>query len=231
LSWWVSPNAARNNCSKGEFEAFKAGQFSLKKEHSSHYFNQSFRKHNKTRHISCKASSSRDLQKMSQKTSSSTIIVGAWTFIFFNRPANNDIEYVKFKSPTKAQKGRIGTSGGPIVANEGAIATILVTGSTEARDILLYYISPDLVIKEIKLRDAHLEDVNINSGWIEQGPDLTFEKGVDGAVRSVDASSFVSVSTRNNYPVVSFAPKGQTDTVRYCWYTDDDGWANTLLKF
>lgn len=166
------------------------------------------------------------------KTTSSTVVVKDWSWIFFNRPDNNDIEYIRFKTPRDATRGKIGSSNGSICANTGAIAAIADTGSTtDAIDIRLYYISPGAVIKETKLPDAHLDGVNPDSGWIEQGSDLTFEKDVPGKVRCVDTNTFLSASISNDRPLVTFADQGEGDAVVYCCYTEQGFWANTTLKF
>ena len=169
---------------------------------------------------------------MAQKTSSTTLFVNGWTYIFFNRPDTQNIEYLKFKKPKETERGLIGTSNGPIIAKEGSIDAITTTGKGDQRSIVLYYIDATPLVREIKLPDAHLDKVDVKSGWITKGPGLTFENEVTAVSRTVDPTSFLCATVRDNRGVVCFSPAGSSGQVTYCHdEAVDDVWKTAMLQF
>jgi len=178
---------------------------------------------------------------MSQKTTSSTLCVGDWTYIFLNKPETKFIDFIRFKIPTQPQTGLVGIGGSPIVASPGPLASIVYgTENQPEKQIRLYYINESKVIKEIKLENAQDDTTDLVKGWIAtpaKGPtDLQFERAFPSGTRTVDASSFLSASSRvvsgTRVPVLSYKAATAADEAGYIAYTSYSGqqWAFSKLE-
>jgi hypothetical protein len=158
---------------------------------------------------------------MAPKTTSSTLVVGDYKYIFLNRPDTQHIDYIRFKSPDRdVQTGKIGTSDGQITASEGPIDTLVY-----GQSIRVYYIANtsngNNVVREIKLDKADSDDTDPTKAWTSSGGDLKFEAGVLANWRLVDASSFLAVTSRNAQPALIFKPHGE-DKIQYIYYDTDN---------
>ena len=97
------------------------------------------------------------------KTTSDTIVVGDYTYIFLNRPDSDDLDWIRFKDPSNPAKGII--RGRPSV--EGPIAAQLFADNS----IKLYYTAKaeetegKACLKELRLLNADKDNTDITNGW------------------------------------------------------------------
>ena len=167
---------------------------------------------------------------MSKKTTSSTIPVGDWTYVFLNRPETSHIDYIRFKTPDKAETGIIGMDGQAIGSKEGPIDTLVFGGGTNIR---LFYIADDDTVSEAKLPNANLDDTDPKKAWATTGDDLTFESSISDATRTVDSTTFLAASVNGGKPVVVYKPKPSKKTpdfIQYCAWTGSK-WTTERLDF
>jgi hypothetical protein len=171
---------------------------------------------------------------MSRKTTSSTIPLGPWTYIFLNRPETKHIDYIRFKIPTQAETGIIGVKGTAVPSIEGPIDTTTFGGQKHIR---LFYISDDNIVSEAKLPDADRDDTDPKNAWIlpaDDVSDLKFEKDIQEGTRTVDENVFLSASINSEgYPVVTFKAKAGKKQptqgfIQYCAW-DGNKWKTEKL--
>lgn len=173
---------------------------------------------------------------MSERTTSSTVFINGWTYIFLNRPNTNTIDFFKFRKAQEAAsgKGEVGTAEGPLKARPGPISAIVFNDGS----IRLYYTGPGkddsstAVIREVKLPGAGEVSTNAAKAWLkpEQAPELKFEEDIAWDTRTVDATSFLSASTRIDAKEPQAAVACVTYRLasekqpRYCYQSATDGW-------
>lgn len=168
---------------------------------------------------------------MAPKTTSSTIVVGSYTYIFLNRPDTQHIDYIRFKSPDDdIQTGKIGASSRQIFINEGPINTLKFPNGS----IRLYYIgitgNNDNVVREIKLDNADSDDTDPKSGWVwseVSDKDVLFENKVSINNRLVDTSSFLAVTMKNGQPALSYKANNQA-IIQHAFYNGTKFLTTTL---
>jgi hypothetical protein len=168
---------------------------------------------------------------MAPKTTSSTLVIGDYKYIFLNRPDTQHIDYIRFKTPDdNVQPGKIGTSDRQIFTNEGPIDTLVFPN----RSIRLYYIgitaNNDNVVREIKLDNADSDDTDPKKAWTwsdNSDKDLLFETKVPINNRLVDTSSFLAVTMRNGQPALSFKANNQ-DMIQYVYFNGTKFQSTTL---
>jgi hypothetical protein len=168
---------------------------------------------------------------MAPKTTSSTLVVGDYKYIFLNRPDTQHIDFIRFKSPDgDVQTGKVGTSERQIFTNEGPIDTLVFPN----RSLRLYYIgitgNNDNVVREIKLDNADSDDTDPTKAWTwsdTSDKDLIFETKVPRNTRLVDTSSFLAVTMRNGQPALSYKSNNQ-DMIQYVYYNGTKFLSTTL---
>lgn len=171
---------------------------------------------------------------MTDKTTSTTLCIGEWTYIFLNKPSTKFIDFIRFKDPSSPAKGVIGTlikdATSPIPCNPGPLdALTIVTDDGSAKHIRLFYIGDDNSVKEIRLQNADAEATDPKTGWLIGGkgssvPGLLFEKQLSIGSRTVDSSSFLSTTIRGSRPVVVFKSAGTEDFMNYAYFDTNDKW-------
>lgn len=157
---------------------------------------------------------------MPPKTTSSTLVVGEYTYIFINRPDTQHIDYIRFKKAADAQTGKIGVGSNPIIAAEGPIDSLTFPNNS----IRVYYIEMikenQHLVREIKLDNANdrKTDPQTQFTWrTDKTKDLIFEEKVSLNIRLVDATSFLAVTMRNGQPAVTYKVNNQ-DLLQYNYY-------------
>jgi len=156
---------------------------------------------------------------MPPKTTSSTLVVGDYKYIFLNRPDTQHIDYIRFKSPDddSVQTGKVGTSDRKIFTNEGPIDTLVYADGS----VRLYYIGINAdnqnVVREVKLNNANSDQTDPQTAWTWTDKDLLFENKVLTNTRLVDTSSFLAVTSRNGQPALSYKTNNQ-DKIQYVYF-------------
>jgi len=159
---------------------------------------------------------------MSQKTTSSTAIVGDWTYILLNRPTTTWIDYIRFKQPSAPQQGKIGISSTLISSPEGPIDTLVFKSTSGNRELRLYYIGDKggkKQVSEVKLDNAQADATDPKTQWTAQASDLKFEQQISGNTRLADETSFLAASIKADKPVVVWKAAGEN----FIQYANFDG--------
>lgn len=182
----------------------------------------------------------------SQKTTSTTIIVGPWTYIFLNKPDTIFIEYIRFKDPKKPQSGKVGYPNKSVWCTSGPLdaLTFGVDGS-DAKSVRLYYVGKydedtskdkdNIYVREINLENAHSDDTDPSRDWQatptdkKQSSILKFERDISKNARLADETSLLSATVSGQNPVVIFKAAGEEDFISYNRY-DGDAWISARLK-
>jgi hypothetical protein len=164
---------------------------------------------------------------MAQKTTSSSLAVGEYAYIFINRPDTQYIEFIRFKKPEQVQTGKIGRKDASIFAKEGPVDCL----SFSDKSIRVYYIGINAqgqnLVREVKLANADSDDTDPKTGWTEKADDLIFEDKVDMNTRLVDPTSFLAVNRKNGQPVVSYKVNN-ANSIRYNYF-DGKKYQSTTL--
>lgn len=169
------------------------------------------------------------------KTTSSTSIVGDYTYIFLNKPDTDDINWIRFTDPTKPTSGKIKGH----ESSEGPIASQVFQDNS----IRLYYsgisedFAPKSAIHEIRLPNAHKEGTDVTNDWVSNqsgDKDIDFETKISEATRLVDGTSFLSCSTKKVdgtlYPVITYKTTGKKGFFQYAYKHTDGSWHAQQLQ-
>lgn len=178
-----------------------------------------------------------------QKTTSSTIVVGPWTYIFLNKPDTIFIEFIRFKDPKSAQSGKVGYPTKSVYCASGPIDAITFGTDDGGKHIRLYYIGKyddvgtkdkdSVYVREIKLENAQSDDTDPARDWQatptdkKQSSNLKFERDISKNARLADETSLLSATVSGGNPVVIFTAAGE-DFVNYAKY-DGDSWGTFRL--
>ncbi|ERF72744.1 hypothetical protein EPUS_04797 [Endocarpon pusillum Z07020] len=181
-----------------------------------------------------------EVSSATKRTTSSSVFVNGWTYIFLNRPDTDYIDFFKFKRPADAKnsRGECGAKDGRLEARPGPLSALVFSDNS----IRLYYTGPgkaggDPVLREAKLANAGSDNADPSKDWLKPGPankELAFESDIGWKTRTIDALSFVSASTRidedqNNKAVASVTYKAAGDDYFQYTYQSKNGWASLKL--
>jgi len=170
------------------------------------------------------------------RTTSATVYVNPWTYIFLNQPDTNYIDWIRFQDPKKPTNGKIGGDRRqcrPISAYrfDDKSIRLFYTGKISEHSPFAGFTS----IRELRLPAADQETTN-PSNWqnASQAPELTFEHEVVEQLRLSDKSSFLSLSLGNDggmlLPAVVWKTADSSESFEYGVRKKDGTWDLTKFK-
>ena len=177
------------------------------------------------------------------RTTSATVYIRGWTYIFLNVPGTDHIDWYRFTSARDVSNGKIAnlkSKTGPISAlvfDDGSIR-LYFAGPVPDSARRIPGLSNLTVVREAKLCNAHLAETNPSTDWVENVGEVDFEQEVYFGSRLLDETSFLSASFRVDetpphwtLPTVTFKLLAEDDYFYYMRKRSDGSWESTRLKF
>lgn len=161
---------------------------------------------------------------MSQ-TTSDTVTVGSWTYIFINEVSTTYIEFYRFKdNPSNVQKGKVGKSGqaGNVEVVQVAAGALAATQFSEG--LRLYYIVNGDRVHELCLDNAGDDNADLTKAWYDGNYNTKMSQ--QNATNNV---TFLSAGQYRGRPMALYEAPKDKNTIFIAFQDEQLNWSSSQV--